>query len=85
MSPRRYKSVLIGGVVYSVGDSVGADVLEESLSPETFTCAVDLLDFTGFLGEDLVLSFIEVVVTIGKDIGLLADDAVFVIVARTSA
>lgn len=81
MSAHGNESVLVSSVVHPVGDTVGADILVETLSPDSVTFAVDLLQFTSFLSEDFVLSFVEVVVTVGEDIGLLSDDAVFVLVS----
>ena len=85
MSAAGDKTVLVGGVVNPVGDTVRANVLVESLSPNSIAFVVDLLEFASFLSKNLVLSFVEVVVTVGENFTLLADDAVFVFVARSSS
>lgn len=80
MSAYGDETILISGIVHPVGDTVGSYVFVESLSPDSVTFTVNLLQFTGFLSEDLVLGFVEVVVTVGKNFGLLTDDTVFVVV-----
>lgn len=79
------ETVLVSGVVNPVGDTVGANVLVESLSPNSVAFVVDLLEFASFLSKNLVLGFVEVVVTVGENVSLLTDDAVFVFVARSSS
>lgn len=83
MSSGGNESILVSGVVNSVGDTVGADVLVESLSPNAVFFRAELLQLASLLGEDLVLSLIEIVVAVGKDVAFLADDTVFVVITRS--
>lgn len=76
---------LVSSIVNPVFFTIGGNELVESLDPHATCLVVNLLDLSGFLSEDLVLSFIEVVVAFGFDVVLLANDAVFVLVVAACA
>lgn len=83
MGPCRHKSILIGGIVYSVGDTVGSCEFVEPFDSDSFFSIVNFFQPSGFLRKDFILSFVEVVVPVRYDIVIVPNQTEFVfIIAR---
>lgn len=85
MSAAWNETVLISGVVNSVSYAVGSYEFEEPSYSHALSLVVDLLNFTSLLSEDLVLSLIQIVISVGQDVGLLTDDTVLIIVVSRNS